>query len=83
MTPGDTYRFEIMIVVQRAWRRGLLFALLLGIVRLLWRANFGRSRCGPAADAASLDAAAPPSVPVAKVRRADRGAGGAELAWRR
>ena len=66
--PGDTDPLEIMIARQRAWRRGLLIALLLGIVRLLWRADLRQialvaSLIVPPASTT----AAPPSVPVAKV----------------
>ena len=66
--PEDTDPLEIMIARQRAWRRALLIALLLGIVRLLWRADLRQI-----ALVASLllppasTTAAPPSVPVAKV----------------
>ena len=38
--PDDTDPLEIMIARQRMWRRALLFALLLGIVRLVWRPEF-------------------------------------------
>jgi len=36
----ETDPLEIMIARQRLWRYAVLFALLLGIVRLLWRHGF-------------------------------------------
>ena len=57
-----------MIARQRAWRRGLLIALLLGIVRLLWRADPRQiALVAPLLMPPASTIAAPPSVPVAKV----------------
>lgn len=40
--PDDTDPLEIMIARQRMWRRALLFALLFGMVRLVWRTDFAK-----------------------------------------
>ena len=66
--PGDTDPLEIMIARQRAWRRALLIAFLLGIVRLLWRADLRQiALVAPLLMPPASTIAAPPSVPVAKV----------------
>jgi hypothetical protein len=66
--PDDTDPLEIMIARQRMWRRALLFALLLGIVRLLWRPEVPTLvGMGWQLVSAASTTTAPPSAPVAKV----------------
>jgi len=66
--PDDTDPLEIMIARQSMWRRVLLFVLLLGIVRLLWRPEFPKlvGMGWLLVSAASTTTPSPPT-PVAKV----------------
>ena len=68
--PDETDPLEIVIARQRLWRRALLFALLLGIVRLLWRIDIRQVALGVSllVSSATTKAAAPPA-PVATVAR--------------
>jgi hypothetical protein len=66
--PQDTDPLEVMIARRRAWRRALLFALLLGIVRFLWRADHSQiALLASLLVRPALSAAAPPPAPVGKV----------------
>lgn len=63
--PDDTDPLEIMIARQRMWRRALLFALLLAMVRLVWRTDFlklaGMGWLLVSAASATASSATPPS----------------------
>ena len=66
--PDETDPLEIMIARQRFWRNALLFALLLGFVRLMWHPALPKfvAVSWSLASAASTIAASAPA-PVAKV----------------
>jgi hypothetical protein len=66
--PDETDPLEIMIARQRFWRRALLFAILLGIVRLLMRADLPRI----IAVMSMLVAASPKAAPTAPVAEVDK-----------
>jgi hypothetical protein len=63
--PDETDPLEIMIARQRMWRRALLFAVLLGFVRLLWRVDPRQIALlvSLAVSPASTQAAAPAPAP--------------------
>ena len=66
--PDDTDPLEIMIARRRMWRHALLFAFLLGIVRLLWRPGFPKlSAMGWLLVSAGSTTTPSPPAPVAKV----------------
>jgi hypothetical protein len=65
--PDDTDPLEIMIARQRAWRRALLFALVLGLVRLLWRADLPQVLAAASLVLSSVSPKAAAPAPVAKV----------------
>jgi hypothetical protein len=59
-----------MIARQRAWRNALLFALLFGIVRLLWRSDLGQIGHVTSLLVSPASAGAAPSpAPIAKVAK--------------
>jgi hypothetical protein len=68
--PDETDPLEIMIARQRFWRNALLFALLLGFVRLMWHPALPKfvAVSWSLVSAASTIAASAPA-PVAKVEK--------------
>jgi hypothetical protein len=66
--PDDTDPLEIMIARQRFWRRAVLFACLLGIVRLVSHPEFPKLVAVVWALVSTASTmAAPPAAPVANV----------------
>jgi hypothetical protein len=61
-----------MIARQRAWRNALVFALVLGIVRFLWRADLSKIMAATSllVSPASTQAASPPVAKVDKLTKA-------------
>ena len=72
--PDETDPLEIMIARQRFWRNALLFALLLGFVRLMWHPDLPKfvAVSWSLVSAASTIAASAPA-PVAKVEKLTAG----------
>ena len=65
----ETDPLEIMIARQRMWRYAALFALLLGIVRLLWREDFPQLIAMTSLLVSASAKAAAPQAPVATVEK--------------
>jgi len=60
---------EVLIARQRFWRRALVFALVFGIVRLLWREDFPQLIAMTSLLVSASAKAAAPQAPVATVEK--------------